>query len=81
MTFKEAKVIKSRSQEVGNCIARAACILFLNPLYRQAVRSPAHGTIFYRAQSLSHHNDGYVTRTNHYHVEKLISTGNKHRQS
>lgn len=49
LTFKEAKVIKSRSQELGNRISRAACTLFFNLLYMQTVELPAHSTIFDRA--------------------------------
>lgn len=84
LTFKEAKVIKSKTQELGNCITRAACTLFFNLLYMQTVQLPARGTIFDRAQCLNHSNDDYVCSKNkpgHYNAEKLISTGNKLWQS
>lgn len=83
LTFKEAKVIKSRTQELGNRTTRAACTLFFN-LLRQTVQLPAHGTVFDRAQCLNHPNDDYVhckNKPGHYNVEKMISTGNKLSQS
>ena len=80
LTFKEAKVIRPRIQELGNCITTAACTLFFNFLYVPIAQLPAQGTVFARAQCLSHPNDNYVCCKNkqgHYNVEKFISTGNK----
>lgn len=80
LTFKEAKVIKPRTRELGNRITRAACTLFFNLLYMETVQLPAHSTIFDGAQCLNHPNDDevcYKNKPGHYNVEKLISPGNK----
>lgn len=57
VTFKEAKVVKSRTQDLENCVTKAACTLFFDPFYKQIVQLPAHGTIFDRAECPNHPSD------------------------
>lgn len=57
VTFKEAKVIKSRTQDLENCVTKTVCTQFFDPFYMQTVQLPAHGTIFDRAECPNHPSD------------------------
>lgn len=57
VTFKEAKVIKSRIQDLENCVTKTVCTQFFDAFYTQTVQLPAHGTISDRAECPNHPSD------------------------